>query len=171
MTDKSGLGGISPLETCESVTTIEDSHGPGRASGFFNGVFQKMRVLIADDNSTTADVVRFNLERQNINVVVAHDGAQALLFFQAQDFDCVVVDHTMPGMKGNELCGRIREHDPKVPIVLLTGRTLEPSVMELYSSFNIAKAIPKPFSPRELVSTVTELISENADGESPAEAN
>ena len=115
-----------------------------------------MRILIVDDNTTTADVVRFNLERSNHSVVVAHDGVKAWLFFQAEDFDCVVVDHTLPGMNGHELCEKIRGVNSEVPLVLLTGRTLEPSIMEPYERMQIAKAISKPFSPREIVATVEE---------------
>lgn len=115
-----------------------------------------MRVLIVDDNTTTADVVRFNLERKDFGVVVAHDGDQAWLYFQAEKFDCVIIDHTLPGLKGDEICKLIRDQDAKVPIVLLTGRTLEPAVMKLYDPFNVAKAISKPFSPREIVAVVEE---------------
>ena len=117
-----------------------------------------MRVLIVDDNTTTADVVRFNLERKGISVVVAHDGDQAWLYFQAENFDCVILDHTLPGLKGDEICKLIREQDTDIPLILLTGRTLEPSVMQLYDPFNIAKAMSKPFSPREIVSVVEECV-------------
>jgi DNA-binding response OmpR family regulator len=118
----------------------------------------EMRILIVDDNTTTADVVRFNLERNNIGVAVAHDGNQAWRFFQEEEFGCVIVDHTLPGMNGHELCKKIRSVNPHVPLILLTGRTLEPSVMEPYERLNIVKAIPKPFSPRAIVAVVQECI-------------
>lgn len=117
-----------------------------------------MKILIVDDNTTTADVVRFNLERNNIGVAVAHDGNQAWAFFQEEEFDCVIVDHTLPGMNGHELCKKIRSVNPDVPLILLTGRTLERSVMEPYEQLNIAKKISKPFSPREIVAVVQQCI-------------
>ena len=122
----------------------------------------KMRILIVDGNTTTADVVRFNLERHDMGVVVAHDGNEAWLFFQTEEFDCVIVDHTLPGIDGHELCENIRSVNPDVPLILLTGRMLEPAVMEPYERLNIVKAIPKPFSPREIVAVVKECVK--ADG-------
>lgn len=121
-----------------------------------------MRILIVDDNTTTADVVRFNLERNDHGVVVAHDGNKAWLFFQAEKFDCVIVDHTLPGMNGHELCEKIRSINADIPVILLTGRTLEPSIMEPYERLQIAKAISKPFSPREIVASVQECCGISA---------
>jgi len=128
-----------------------------------------MRILIVDDNTTTADVVRFNLERNNISVVVAHDGIKAWLFFQAEKFDCVIVDHTLPGMNGHQLCEKIRSVNPDVPLILLTGRTLERAVMEPYERLNIYKAIPKPFSPREIVAVVQECVKPDAPSDEDAD--
>lgn len=122
-----------------------------------------MRILIVDDNTTTADVVRFNLERNKHSVVVAHNGDDAWLFFQAEKFNCVIVDHTLPGMNGHQLCEKIRSINPDVPLVLLTGRTLEPSIMKPYEQLKISKAIAKPFSPREIVNVVEECCGIKKD--------
>lgn len=130
-----------------------------------------MRILIVDDNTTTADVVRFNLERNNHGVVVAHNGDKAWLYFQAEKFDCVIVDHTLPGMNGHQLCEKIRGINPTIPLILLTGRTLEPSIMEPYEQLQIAKAMAKPFSPREIVSTVEECCGLKPPDDGKAKTN
>jgi hypothetical protein len=82
-----------------------------------------VRVLIADDESTTRDVLRRVLERSGRFEVVAeaHNGAEALALAEEIHPDVVVLDLSMPTMDGLEALPRILASAPDTKVVLLSG--------------------------------------------------
>jgi DNA-binding response OmpR family regulator len=84
-----------------------------------------MRALVADDDRTTAALLRHTLERQGLEVVVVHDGAEAWAAIQRDpDIGLAVLDWNMPGLDGPEVCRRIRADATRahLHVLLLTGR-------------------------------------------------
>jgi len=69
-----------------------------------------MRVLIAEDDSVSREVIHRVLVRFGHECQVARDGAQAWELFQGSHVDVIISDCKMPGMDGLELCRRVREH-------------------------------------------------------------
>jgi DNA-binding response OmpR family regulator len=83
-----------------------------------------MRILIADDDAGVATLVG-EVARTlwpACAVALAPDGREALRRFEAESPDMVILDVTMPPPDGFAVCRRIRERDPLVPILMLTGR-------------------------------------------------
>ena len=106
------------------------------------------RALVVDDESQMVSIVSFALETQGFQTVGARSAEAAWRLLEASDFDLVVLDVTLPGASGMQLCERIRSaYD--TPVILLTARGEEDDRLRGL----IAGAddyITKPFSPREL---------------------
>jgi DNA-binding response OmpR family regulator len=82
------------------------------------------RVLVVDDDPAVADVVRRYLVRDGHAVECVHDGYEALRRVAEAPPDLVVLDLTLPGMDGLEVCRRLRARGP-IPVVMLTSRSDE----------------------------------------------
>lgn len=81
-----------------------------------------LRVLVVDDEREMATLISRSLSDDGYEVDTAADGIQALGMAEADHFDLAVVDVTMPGMSGFELCRRLRERSDGMGIMLLTAR-------------------------------------------------
>ena len=82
------------------------------------------RILVVDDEPTLVATLRFNLEREGFDVVVASDGGEALELVEGQRPDLVLLDLMLPGMHGFEVCRALRKRT-NIPIVILSARTDE----------------------------------------------
>jgi CheY-like chemotaxis protein len=113
-------------------------------------------VLVVEDSPAIARVVQFNLELAGFRVTVAGNGVEALRCAQQTQFDLVVTDQQMPEMNGVEWCRRLREQikHEHTPLVFLSAKEFELDLAKLRDHLNITATLPKPFSPRQLLSTV-----------------
>jgi len=118
-------------------------------------------VLVAEDDRVMSDVIRFNLERNGYQVVVARDGLEAWGQLQTRHFDILVSDYQMPGMSGEELCRELRTTYPDrhLPVIFLSARGLELDASRLRDELQIDMLMFKPFSPRELVAAVADCLN------------
>ncbi len=123
-------------------------------------------VLVVDDDPTVSDVVRRYLERADFEVTLAADGPAALDAVATRRPDLVVLDLMLPGIDGLEVCRRLRERDPDLPIVMLTALGDEADrVVGL--SLGADDYVTKPFSPRELVLRVQSVLRRAARSAEP----
>jgi two-component system OmpR family response regulator len=81
-----------------------------------------MRVLVVDDEVEMAALLARGLVGEGYEVDVAADGIQAMTLAGEQRYDLAVLDVTMPGMSGFELCRRLRDQVRGIGILLLTAR-------------------------------------------------
>ena len=79
------------------------------------------RVLVVDDEAPVAAVLEDFFVGEGYEVRVAHDGPSALEAFDAWHPDVVLLDLRMPAMTGVEVFARLRERDPSVSVVFVTG--------------------------------------------------
>lgn len=80
-----------------------------------------MKILIVDDNQSLATVIRYMLEQKGYEVSSAFDGLEGYsAYFQFQP-DLVITDIQMPGENGFELINHIRETDPSVKTIYMSG--------------------------------------------------
>ncbi len=117
-------------------------------------------VLVVDDDPDIRDLVAFKLGQAGYEVETAADGASALAAVAASRPDVAVLDVTMPGMSGIDVCRTLRS-DPataSVLVVMLTARAQEGDVEEGFGA-GADDYVVKPFSPRELVSRVDALLA------------
>ena len=82
---------------------------------------EEIRLLIVDDEEDFLDVISQRLQSRGFDVTTAGSGQDALEAAAKSDFDTALVDLKMPGMDGEELIKRLKEHDATIEIVVLTG--------------------------------------------------
>ncbi|MBB4678591.1 response regulator transcription factor [Crossiella cryophila] len=123
-------------------------------------------ILVAEDNSRQAELIRRYLEHDGHTVSVVFDGEAALARTRQLKPDMIVLDVMMPGLSGLEVCARLRA-ESDVAIVLLTARSMEPDVL---TGFDLGADdyITKPFRPRQLVARVRSILRRTSPR--PAEA-
>ena len=111
-------------------------------------------VLVVDDDHDILGLVRLRLERSGYEVVSAHDGLEALERIGERAPDLAIVDVMMPRMDGHELTRalRARPDTATIPILVLTAAVQNADVQGADAHLR------KPFSPRELVARVSELL-------------
>lgn len=116
------------------------------------------RVLIADDDTVVRDVVRRYLERDGLDVSIAHDGTEALRLLDSGQIDVAVLDVMMPGSDGLSLCRDLRrEGDYSMPVILLTALGEEDDRIAGLEA-GADDYLTKPFSPRELALRVRSVL-------------
>lgn len=114
------------------------------------------RVLLVDDDVKLGELLTSYLEQNNFAVTPAADGPKALAAMDRDAFDLVLLDLSLPGMDGLEVCRRIRKKS-QVPILMLTARGDEADrVVGL--ELGADDYVPKPFSPRELVARMRAVM-------------
>jgi DNA-binding NtrC family response regulator len=78
-------------------------------------------VLVVDDDEQFLDVVSQRLEGRGLEVATATSGGEALDAIRGKRFDTVVLDFVMPGMSGIETLRQLRERQPDLRVIVLTG--------------------------------------------------
>lgn len=79
------------------------------------------RLLVVDDEAHIRRVLQVAFEKEKYRVSVAEDVESALSQIEAQGFDCIITDVTMPGRNGYELLTEISERWPGTPVVIMTA--------------------------------------------------
>ncbi|MFC5647784.1 response regulator transcription factor [Paenibacillus solisilvae] len=113
-------------------------------------------IVIADDEHNITDVCRRYLEREGYTVWIAHDGIDALRLWEEHAPDLLVLDLMMPRRDGWEVCETIRQASD-VPVIMLTARGEERDRL-LGLTMGADDYMTKPFSPRELVLRVKNIL-------------
>ncbi len=116
------------------------------------------RILIVEDETAIREFEAINLKRVGYNIVEAGSGEEALDIYDndPQGFDIALLDISMPGMDGFNLCKELRQRSETLGIIMLTARTQE---MDKISGLMLGADdyITKPFSPTELLARVDSL--------------
>jgi two-component system, OmpR family, response regulator len=114
-------------------------------------------VLVVEDDRNIADLVRLYLARDNFGVHVEYDGTAGLAAARRLRPVACVLDISLPGMEGTEICRRLREEGDWTPVIFLTARDDEVDRI-LGLELGGDDYVTKPFSPRELVARVKALL-------------
>ncbi len=114
------------------------------------------KILIVDDDRKTLELIKLYLERDGYQVLVAHDGRQALDLARQRRPDLIVLDLMLPTINGLDIC-RVLRAESKIPIIMLTARTTEDDKL-LGLDLGADDYITKPFSPREVVARVRVVL-------------
>lgn len=110
------------------------------------------RILVVEDEAPIADILKFSLEREGYEVLVADDGNEALQRFASSDPQLVLLDVMLPGLDGFGVCREIRKTSA-VPIIMLTARESEVDKV-LGLELGADDYVTKPFSTRELLARI-----------------
>jgi len=110
------------------------------------------KILVIDDEPLITESLEYSLKQEGFQVVVAHDGHQALEVAREEIPDLIVLDIMLPGMDGWETCRRLRQ-ESTVPIIMLTARGQEIDRV-LGLEMGADDYLAKPFSFRELLARI-----------------
>jgi PAS domain S-box-containing protein len=120
-------------------------------------------VLLVDDEAAVLEVTRLLLESFGYNVVTAHNGEEALAIYRQDPagFDVVVTDMMMPTMNGEETITALRQMDPTVKVVGISG--LGPNTPLVSAGQTLGNAfLRKPFTTTDLLGTLHRVLPVNA---------
>ena len=116
------------------------------------------KLLLVEDEAAIREFEAINLERAGYTAIQAGSGEEALELYDIDpnSFDIALLDISMPGMDGFELCKELRKRSAALGIIMLTARTQE---MDKISGLMLGADdyITKPFSPSELLARVDSL--------------
>lgn len=117
----------------------------------------EIRILLVEDEKKIADSLKKGLTEHNYYVQVAYDGLSGRKYFESDSFDLIILDINLPGMSGYDLCKKIRNRSPHIPIVMLTALN---GIDEKVEGFDAGADdyIVKPFDFKELLVRIRALL-------------
>ncbi len=116
---------------------------------------ENTKILIVDDVERNIQVLGSLLRKEGYDIGFAMNGDDALQVLEKQDYDLILLDVTMPGRNGFEVCRIIRQHErlKEIPVIFLTARTENEDVLEGFESGG-QDYVMKPFKSSELLARV-----------------
>jgi two-component system phosphate regulon response regulator PhoB len=126
----------------------------------------KTRILVVDDEPDALELIEVNLKAAGFEVVSAANGRVALEKARANAPALILLDVMLPEVDGLEVCKNLRR-DPKttgIPIIMLTARAAELDRV-LGLELGADDYVTKPFSPRELILRIKNLLKRGARAE------
>ena len=118
-----------------------------------------IRILVVDDEPDVLELIVYHLEKEAYRVDVADTGDKALRMAREQLPSLLILDLMLPGINGLEIC-QLLKRDPKmrdIPILMLTARAAEEDRVRGLE-LGAHDYVTKPFSPRELVLRIKNLL-------------
>ncbi len=110
------------------------------------------KILIVDDEKPISDIIKYNLEKEGFEALLAYDGEEALRIVFQSNPDLVLLDIMLPKMDGFQVCKKIRE-TMNIPIIMITAKEEEVDKV-LGLELGADDYITKPFGMRELIARV-----------------
>lgn len=116
---------------------------------------EKARIMIVDDEKGMRDFLRYLLEGEGYHVAHAANGAEALTKLKQDSTDLILADIKMPGMDGLEMLRQIKEIDPNIVVIVMTGySSLETAIKAI--KYNAHNYLTKPFDDPDAVLAAVE---------------
>lgn len=122
-------------------------------------------ILIADDETHIVNVLAVKLQSAGYGVLCAHDGGAALRIAIDRVPDLIITDFMFSVLDGRELCKQllVSTQTASIPVVIVTGH--DPATdADVTRTTNIRAVIGKPFSPRDVLNQVNEILKNKPGG-------
>jgi two-component system alkaline phosphatase synthesis response regulator PhoP len=121
------------------------------------------KVMVVDDEIHIVHVVAIKLRNNGYEVLSASDGSEAYELACSEKPDIIVTDYQMPVMTGLELIEKVRgtEAIKDIPVILLTARSFAIED-DQKQQLQISECLSKPFSPKELLRSVEDILYRQA---------
>lgn len=118
------------------------------------------KILIADDDAEIRVTLQKLLQMVGHEVELAKDGLEASRILDSETFDLMVTDIVMPNQEGLESILATRQKHPNVELIAMSGggRERTESYLRMAESFGAKAIFRKPFSPRDMLAKVEELV-------------
>ena len=118
------------------------------------------KILIVEDELAFAKTVKLRLESEGYEVIIAGDAYTGTQVIVKQELDLIILDLMMPAGGGFSLLDRIRKIPTKVaiPVVILTGKTIDVEVLDKAREYDVAEVISKPYESKEFVEKIKAIV-------------
>jgi len=117
-----------------------------------------MRILIAEDEKSLADIVKKGLKEEGYTVDVAYNGEDGLFMAENEPSDIIILDIMLPKMDGLTVLRHIRIQDHKLPIIILSAKSgVDDKIQGLKDG--VDDYLSKPFHLKELLLRVERLLA------------
>jgi EAL domain-containing protein (putative c-di-GMP-specific phosphodiesterase class I)/CheY-like chemotaxis protein len=122
---------------------------------------QMASILAVDDDPAVLGLFMSALGRAGYRALRAESGASALTLLETEHVDAIITDLAMPGMPGIEFMRRVRERDPDLPILVITGA---PAIDTAIESIDVGvfRYLTKPITPAEIVRAASDAVHARA---------
>lgn len=120
---------------------------------------ENVRILIVDDDPVVLEVMKSIIASYGFALATASDGQQALAKLQSDHFSIIITDINMPIMDGMELLRHVKDHYPKIGVIVVTGLSEHYSYIEVINAGAI-DYMTKPFESSELLAKLRRVIRE-----------
>ena len=110
-------------------------------------------ILVVDDEEILQDVLGLLLRKEGHRPIVAKSGEEALMLYEKEPVDLVLLDLMLPGMSGLEVLRQIRQRDPDQVVIIVTAYSSIEGAIEAMRE-GAFHYIPKPFKNEEVLLTV-----------------
>ncbi len=120
---------------------------------------ENIHILVVDSQADMRDALADVLKDEGYRVTVAENGYAALERVRAISFSIVIVDIKMPGLSGMELIRKLREADPKLIIIIMTGYSSIETAVEAVRA-GVYDYITKPFQAEEMLLAIKRAVKE-----------
>ncbi|RLD56844.1 MAG: DNA-binding response regulator [Bacteroidetes bacterium] len=115
------------------------------------------KILIIEDEVNMIEGLRFNLEARDYIVIASQDGETGLKRAVEEQPDLILLDLMLPGINGYEVCKKLKESKPEIPIVMLTAKSQESDIITGLD-LGADDYITKPFSILELLARINAML-------------
>lgn len=122
------------------------------------------KILIADDSEALRALLQATLRDPRYEIIQASGGVQALALREMHRPDLVILDETMPGISGVDVCRAIKRSpaSSSTPVILMSSRSEEEG-LALIREAGADVHLTKPYSPLSLLGTVERLLMSKED--------
>ena len=127
----------------------------------------KPRILVIDDEPVVGDALKLLLETSGFEVAVTKSGRPGIIQANTGRFSIVVVDLFLPDITGLQVIKRIRQQQPKLPIILMTGNGSAEAFSDALK-LGVSGILCKPFMPVEIIQLVMKATNQEAASNSLA---
>lgn len=116
-------------------------------------------VLVIEDEAALVELLRYNLQRRDFEVISASNGEEALTIVEERSVDLMLLDWMLPGMSGIEVCRQLRRKTEtrKLPIIMITARGERTDRVRGLDT-GADDYVTKPFAPEELVARIRAVL-------------
>ncbi len=129
---------------------------------------RRKTILVAEDESQLAGIIRLSLHEAGYKPVVVGDGIEALNYILEHRPDVVVLDLMLPRLAGYDLCAMIRRSPTvgRTPLVVISGMGTDDSKMRAFE-MGVDDYVTKPFVVAELIARIDAVLRRSAQSPPP----
>lgn len=119
------------------------------------------KILIIDDEPSIRNLIITLLTREGYQVLEAQNGEEAIEVYHKDNPDLIITDIVMPGKEGLETIRSIKEDDPDLPIIAISGGGLNDGsiYLNLARKLGALRTFTKPIENAELIKSVHEILT------------